>query len=132
MKTTEELPAILETTKVFLAEAARLNAVLNQPAETRVRELVSLCRQFSQQHQEDQEAYLARSWWRLFNQAGICLREALDQARAEGYRGLNDRELEQAYFLLIHVAYFFEPGASPRRCGRCFRQRQRASTQGRP
>lgn len=86
-----------------------LTALLDQPTEERVRGLVQLCRHLSQQYQETPEACLERNWWRLFNRAGIALREALDQAKAEGYPGMSDQEAEQAYFLLIHVAYFFEP-----------------------
>jgi hypothetical protein len=70
VKTTEGPSHILEITNKFLAEAPRLDAVLDQSAEARVRELVGLCRQFSQQYQEGQEACLARSWWRLFSQTG--------------------------------------------------------------
>ena len=98
------------TTSMPLASEERLTALLDQPNEVWVRGLVNLCRQLSQQYQEMPETCLERSWWRLFNQAGICLREALDQAKAESYPGLSDQEAEQAYFLLIHVAYFFEPG----------------------
>lgn len=110
MSIAEKPPRDQMTTSMPLAPDGRLTALLDQPSEIRVRELVSLCRQLSQQYQETPETCLERSWWRLFNQAGICLREALDQARAEGYPGLSDQEAEQAYFLLIHVAYFFEPG----------------------
>jgi hypothetical protein len=100
----------VETANTSLAVAERLIALLDKPTEIRVRELVRLCCQLNQQCQEDQEACLTRSWWRLFNQAGICLREALDQAKTEYYQKLSDQEVEQAYFLLIQVAYFFEPG----------------------
>jgi hypothetical protein len=110
MSITERPPRALGTTNTSLAVAERLIALLDQPTEVRIRELARLCRQLSHQYQEAQEACLARSWWRLFNQAGICLREALDQAKVEEYRGLGDEEIEQAYFLLIHVAYFFAPG----------------------
>jgi hypothetical protein len=110
METTEKPPRELETSPA-LAVVERLMGLLDQPTEVRVRALVRLCRELSQQyHQEVREAYFAHSWWRLFNQAGINLREALDQAKTEGYPGLSDQELEQAYFVLIHVAYFFEPG----------------------
>ena len=106
----ERSPRDQVTTSTPLAPDERLTALLDQQTEVRVRGLVSLCRQLSRQYQETPETCLERSWWRLFNQAGICLREALDQARAEGYPGMSDQEAEQAYFLLIHVAYFFEPG----------------------
>jgi hypothetical protein len=92
------------------ASEEQLTALLDQPTQVRVRGLVQLCRHLSRQYEEAPEACLKRNWWRLFNQAGICLREALDHARVEGYPGMSDPEAEQAYFLLIHVAYFFEPG----------------------
>lgn len=110
MHIAEKSPRDQVTTSTPLAPDERLTALLDQPTEVQVRGLVSLCRQLSRQYQETPEMCLERSWWRLFNRAGICLREALDQARAEGYPGLSDQEAEQAYFLLIHVAYFFEPG----------------------
>lgn len=106
----EQSPRDQVTTSTPLAPEKRLMALLDQPTEARISGLVSLCRQLSRQYQETPETCLERPWWRLFNQAGICLREALDQAKAEGYPGLSDQEAEQAYFLLIHVAYFFEPG----------------------
>lgn len=106
----EKSPRDQVTTSTPLAPDERLTALLDQPTEVQVRGLVSLCRQLSRQYQETPETCLERSWWRLFNRAGIRLREALDQARAEGYPRLSDQEAEQAYFLLIHVAYFFEPG----------------------
>lgn len=91
------------------APEEQLTALLEQPTYGRVRGLVQLCRHMSWQYEETPEVCLERNWWRLFNRAGISLREALDHARAEGYQGMSDQEAEQAYFLLIHVAYFFEP-----------------------
>src|SRR5690242_11416971 len=95
----EKSPRDQVTTSTPLAPEERLTALPEQPAEIRVRGLVSLCRQLSRQYQETPETCLERSWWRLFNRTGICLREALDQAKAEGYSGLSDQEAEQAYFL---------------------------------
>lgn len=110
MDIAERLPREQGTTYTSPALAERLITLLDQPPEGRVRGLARLCRQLSLEYQKAPEACLARGWWRLFNQAGVHLREALDEAKAEGYPGLHDREVEQAYFLLIHVAYFFEPG----------------------
>lgn len=110
MQTTEKPASELATTNTALAAADQLSALLDQPTEVRVRGLARLCQQLSQQYQEVGAASLTRRWWRLFNQAGIQLREALDRAKTEGYPELHDQELEQAYFQLIHVAYFFTPG----------------------
>jgi len=110
MDIAERLPRERGTTHTSPALAERLITLLDQPTEGRVRGLVRLCRQLSLEYQKAPEACLARSWWRLFNQTGVHLREALDEARADGYPGLKDWEVEQAYFLLIHVAYFFESG----------------------
>ncbi len=101
----------LVTASTTASLAKECTALLNQPPDGQVRGLARLCRQLSQQYQQTPQRCLERSWWRLFNEAGIRLREALDQAKAEGYAGLSDREVEQAYFLLIHVAYFFAPGS---------------------
>lgn len=110
MDIAERSPRELVTTTTSLALAERLIISLDQPTAVRVRGLARLCRELSQQYREAPETCLARSWWRLFKQVGIGLHEALDQAKVEGYPGLSNRELEQAYFLFIHVAYFFEPG----------------------
>lgn len=99
---------VIASTPVALAQ--RLASLRDQLAAVQVRELAALCRQMSQQYREAPEMCLERSWWQLFNQMGISLHEALDQAKAEDYAGLSNQEAEQAYFLLIHVAYFFTPG----------------------
>lgn len=108
---TTEQPTPEQATASTPADLAqRLEALWDQSPAVQVRELVALCRKMSQQYQEAPELCLERSWWRLFNQAGIRLREVLDQAKEEDYEGLSNQEAEQAYFLLIHVAYFFAPG----------------------
>lgn len=110
MRIEENLPHELVTTSTVASLAQHCSALLDQPPQTQVRGLVRLCQHLSQQYQQAPESCLERTWWQLFNQAGIQLRGALDRAKAEDYGGLSDQEVEQAYFLLIHVAYFFEPG----------------------
>src|SRR5262249_16288017 len=78
--------------------------------QAQVRGLARLCQQLSQQYQSAPDTCLERSWWRRLNQAGILFQKALDQAKAAKYHGLDDQEVEQACFLLIHIAYFFAPG----------------------
>lgn len=110
MDTIDRLPRELVTTSTTAALAQRLTTLPDQSTAVQVRALVALCQQMSQQYQNSSELCLERSWWQMFNQAGIRLHEALDQAKVEGYQGLSDQEAERAYFLLIHVAYFFTPG----------------------
>lgn len=98
------------TTSTIASLAEQCAALLTEPPDAQVRGLARLCQQLSQQYQQAPETCMERTWWRLFNQAGIQLREALERARAENYARLSDREAGRAYFLLIHVAYFFEPG----------------------
>ncbi|HLW01073.1 MAG TPA: hypothetical protein VKT82_20615 [Ktedonobacterales bacterium] len=99
-----------EATKHAFPAGDRVSTLLVQPRDVAVRGLVSLCSLFGQQYQEASETCRERSWWRRFNQAGIQLREELERAKAEDYPGLSEKEIEQAYLQLIHVAYFFAPG----------------------
>ena len=110
MQIEEKLTDELVTASTIASLAKQCTALLDQPPHTQVRGLARLCQQLSQQYQIAPGTCQDRNWWRLFNQAGIRLREALDQAKEEQYQGLNDQEVEHAYFVLIHVAYFFTPG----------------------
>jgi hypothetical protein len=112
MQTEEKLTAELGTTSTLASLAKQCTALLDQPPHIQVIGLTRLCQQLSQQSQVAPETCQDRNWWRLFHQAGIRLREALDQAKAQDYQGLTDQETEQAYFVLIHVAYFFMPGGA--------------------
>jgi hypothetical protein len=76
----------------------------------RVRSLTELCRKFLYEYYETGAPWSRADWWRSFNEAGLLLRAALEEEKARGDRQpLSDQEQEQAYLLLIRVAYFFEP-----------------------
>jgi hypothetical protein len=110
MQREEKLTEERVTTNTNAALAEQGSALEHQPPQAQVRGLARLCRQLSQQYQFAPDTCLERGWWRLFNQAGSSLRDALDHVKAQEYQGLSDEEAEQAYFLLIHVAYYFAPG----------------------
>lgn len=82
-----------------------------QPLEVHLRSLLVLCQGLTRHYQATPEIVLERWWWRSLHQAGVRLRERLEEARAyQDTLTLTRQELEQAYLVLIQVAYFFEPG----------------------
>jgi hypothetical protein len=88
-----------------------LDPLDKQPPEVHLRSLMVLCRGLTRQYQSTPEIVLDRWWWRSLHQAGVRLRAILEETRAcQDAFSLPRQELEQAYLMLIHVAYFFEPG----------------------
>ena len=88
-----------------------LDPLDRQPPEVHLRSLMVLCRGLTRQYQSTPEIALERWWWRSLHHAGVRLRARLEETRAyQDSLSMTRQELEQAYFLLIHVAYFFEPG----------------------
>lgn len=88
-----------------------LDSLDQQSPEAHLWSLVVLCRELTRHYQLTPEVALERWWWRALHQAGVRLRDSLEEACAfQDALSLTRPELEQAYFLLIHVAYFFEPG----------------------
>ena len=88
-----------------------LDPLDKQPPEVHLRSLMVLCRGLTRQYQSTPEIVLERWWWRSLHHAGVRLRARLEETRAyQDSLSMTRQELEQAYFLLIHVAYFFEPG----------------------
>lgn len=70
-----------------------------------------LCQGLTRQYQSTPEVVLERGWWCALHHAGVRLRDRLEEIRAyQDSLHLTRQELEQAYLMLIHVAYFFEPG----------------------
>ena len=88
-----------------------LDPLDKQPPEVHLRSLVALCRGLTRQYQSTPEIALERWWWRSLHHAGVRLRARLEETRAyQDALSMTRQEREQAYFMLIHVAYFFEPG----------------------
>ncbi len=86
---------------------------LDEPPGEHLRRLVAHCLELARQYQPTPEVILKRAWWQSLYQAGICLRYTLEENRDHWHLlGLTDREVEQAYLTLIHIAYFFEPGGA--------------------
>lgn len=76
-----------------------------------IRHLVAHCQELTCCYRTTPAVALDRAWWQTLYQAGISLRDALEESRDQWQRmQLTDKEIEHAYLLLIHVAYFFEPG----------------------
>jgi len=93
-----------------MQESVNLPSVSDLTATEHVRSLVGLCQQFIYEYYETGAPWSGRTWWIAFNEAGLQLREALETTQAQGNaHPLGDQEQEQAYLLLIQVAYFFEP-----------------------
>jgi hypothetical protein len=87
-----------------------LQVLDEQPGE-HLRRLVAYCQELARQYQTTPAVVLERAWWQSFYQAGTRLRDSLEEHRDHWHAlGLTDKEVEQAYLMLIHVAYFFEPG----------------------
>lgn len=88
-----------------------LDALDKQPLEVHLRSLMVLCQGLTRQYQSTPEVVLERWWWYALHRAGVRLRDRLEEISAyQKSLHLTTQELEQAYLLLIHVAYFFEPG----------------------
>lgn len=85
--------------------------LLEQPPADSIRCLVAQCRALASRYHTAPEVVLERAWWQSLYEAGIRLRDMLGAYR-DGWDklGLTDKEVEHAYYTLIHVAYFFEPG----------------------
>lgn len=89
----------------------KLDSLDTQPSEVHLRSLVFLCQGLTRQYQLSPEVVLEHWWWHALHQAGVHLRDNLEEMCAsQDSSFLPRQEVEQAYFLLIHVAYFFEPG----------------------
>ncbi len=79
--------------------------------EETIRRLVVRCQELASRYHTTPAIVLDRAWWHAFYEAGIHLRDALEQCSHRWDQfGLPMKELEHAYWMLIHVAYFFEPG----------------------
>lgn len=92
-------------------QALWLDPLDKQPPEVHLRSLVALCRGLTRQYQTTPEVALERWWWRSLHHAGVRLRARLEETRAyQDALAMTRQEREQAYLMLIHVAYFFEPG----------------------
>ena len=88
-----------------------LDPLDRQPPEVHLRSLLALCQGLTHQYQSTPEVALERWWWGSLHRAGVRLRDTLEGMRAyQDSLDLTRQELERAYFVLIHVAYFFEPG----------------------
>lgn len=88
-----------------------LDPLDKQPPEVHLRSLMVLCRGLTRQYQSTPEIALERWWWRSLHHAGGRLRARLEETRAyQDSLSMTRQEREQAYLMLIHVAYFFEPG----------------------
>ena len=75
-----------------------------------VRSLAELCRKFLYEYYETGAPWSGPDWWRSFNEAGMCLRDALEREKGRGnLQEWSNQEQEHIYLLLIRVAYFFEP-----------------------
>lgn len=82
-----------------------------QPTEANLRHLVAHCQELVSHFQTASVVVQERAWWQSLYDAGIRLRDTLEEHRDHWHTlRLTTREVEQAYFTLIRVAYFFEPG----------------------
>lgn len=80
------------------------------PADS-LRHLVAQCKTLATHYRATPEVALEYAWWQSLYDAGICLRDTLEAYRNHWEKlGLSDEEVERAYYVLIQVAYFFEPG----------------------
>lgn len=82
---------------------------VTHPLVLEIQQLMRCCQEMIHQYYETDAPWSGPAWWLTFNQAGIRLREMLEEARRQRQQPLSDEELERAYLLLIRVAYFFEP-----------------------
>ena len=97
--------------QIVVRDDEGLDPLDKQPQEVHIRSLVARCRGLTRQYQAMPEVVMDRWWWSTLHQAGVRLRETLAEPRAyQETLSLTRQELDQAYFLLMHVAYFFEPG----------------------
>ena len=82
-----------------------------QSIEEDLHRLVAWCQELVSCYQITPTVACERAWWRSLYDAGIRLRDTLEAHRDHWHTlRLTTREVERAYFTLIRVAYFFEPG----------------------
>jgi|ERR1051326_7341419 hypothetical protein len=82
-----------------------------QVPEQPIQRLVAQCQELADQYHTTPQVTMEQAWWKAFHHAGVCLHDALEDARDCWHKtGLTTEELEHAYMALIHVAYYFEPG----------------------
>ena len=80
------------------------------PADS-IRYLVAQCKELASHYYTAPTAVLERAWWQSLYIAGIRLRDTLEAHQGRWDRlCLTDKEVEHAYYTLMRVAYFFEPG----------------------
>lgn len=108
-------PISVMSAEPSLQEAAQddegVDPLDKQPQDVHIRSLVVRCRGLTRQYQTTPEVVLERWWWRSLHRAGVRLRETLAKSHvSQETLSLTKEEWDQAYFQLIHVAYFFEPG----------------------
>jgi hypothetical protein len=76
-----------------------------------IRRMVGRCQELASRYHTNPAVVLERAWWHAFHEAGTHLRDALEACRDRWDQlCLPAKEIELAYWMLIHVAYFFEPG----------------------
>jgi hypothetical protein len=102
---------MLQSTSRLVSQIQQQAHLAEPPTADFIRGLVTQCKALASHYRTTPEVVLERAWWRTLYAAGICLRDALEASRNHRKRlGLSDKEVEQAYYALIQVAYFFEPG----------------------
>lgn len=85
---------------------------LTEPSiEEDLRRLVAQCQELVSHYQTTPVVTQERAWWQALYGAGVHLRDALEKQREHWHTvRMTNKEVEQAYYTLMRVAYFFDPG----------------------
>lgn len=104
---------MIQSTSHSVSQGQQQTHLAEQSAADSIRHLMAQCKALASQYRATPEVTLERAWWRSLYEAGVRLRDTLETWRDHrNTPGLSDTEVEQAYFTLIHIAYFFEPGGA--------------------
>lgn len=102
---------MIQSTSRSVLQNQQQAPLTSQPPADSIRCLVAWCKTLVSHYRATPVVELEYAWWQSLYEAGIRLRDTLEMYRNHWERlGLSDKEVEQAYYTLIQVAYFFEPG----------------------
>src|SRR5690242_2241143 len=102
---------MLKSTRHSVWQESQQADLAEQSPENSIRYWLAQCLTLASHYHTTPEVVLDRAWWQSLYQAGVTLRDTLAAHRNHWEKlCLTDKEVEQAHYTLIHVAYFFEPG----------------------
>jgi len=102
---------MMQSTSHSVLQSPQQASLADQSPADSIRYFVARCKELVSHYHTAPTVVLDRAWWQALYDAGIHLRDTLEACHGRWDKlCLTDKEVEHAYYTLLHVAYFFEPG----------------------